>query len=136
MIRDRETRCKGQNAKKCRFFAGLVHISQGVVNVSWFVNGPRTTDHERANFSRPFFQHLSSACVCVSHRRTGSAMLAKKRRMGELQQQLAELRRRVEKIDRKYAGGPPIAAPQHFATTPRPAHVYIEEWLSGQEVGP
>src|SRR5580692_11284208 len=54
--------------------------------------------------------------------------------MGELQQQLAELRRRVEKIDRKYAGGPPIAAPQHFATTPRPAHVYIEEWLSGQEV--
>jgi uncharacterized protein YprB with RNaseH-like and TPR domain len=61
-------------------------------------------------------------------------MLAKKRRMGELQQQLAELRRRVEKIDRKYAERPPIRPPEHFAVTPRPAHVYIEEWLSGQEV--
>src|SRR5271155_1553376 len=58
--------------------------------------------------------------------------------MGELQQQLAELRRRVEKIDRKYAQGfsnaPPIRPAEHFVSTPRPAHVYIEEWLSGQEV--
>ena len=65
-------------------------------------------------------------------------MLAKKRRMGELQQQLAELRRRVEKIDRKYAPGsikaPSIGPPEQFAQTPRPAHVYLEEWLTGQEI--
>jgi uncharacterized protein YprB with RNaseH-like and TPR domain len=65
-------------------------------------------------------------------------MLAKKRRMGELQQQLAELRRRVEKIDRKYAAGhaKPLSTgpPEHFAHTPRPAHLYIEEWLTGAEV--
>jgi len=58
--------------------------------------------------------------------------------MGELQQQLAELRRRVEKIDRKYAPGsikaPSIGPPEQFAQTPRPAHVYLEEWLTGQEI--
>lgn len=62
-------------------------------------------------------------------------MLAKKRRMGELQQQLADLRRRVARIDRKYSAGPPIRPPEHIAPVlPRPAHVYIEEWLTGNEV--
>jgi uncharacterized protein YprB with RNaseH-like and TPR domain len=55
--------------------------------------------------------------------------------MGELQQQLAELRRRVAKIDRKYAEGPPIRPAEHMEpATPRPPHVYIEEWLSGTEI--
>ncbi len=57
--------------------------------------------------------------------------------MGDLQQQLAELRRRVRKIDRKYAEGPPIRASEHIAEAaglPRPAHSYVEEWLSGEEV--
>lgn len=64
-------------------------------------------------------------------------MLAKKRRMGDLQQQLAELRRRIQKIDRKYAGGPPIRPPEHFQQPdelPRAAHSYVEEWLTGEEV--
>lgn len=64
-------------------------------------------------------------------------MLAKKRRMGDLQQQLADLRQRVAKIDRKYAEGPPHRPPEHFDAgpgLPRPAHLYIEEWLTGQQV--
>src|SRR5579871_186242 len=60
-------------------------------------------------------------------------MLAKKRRMGDLQQQLAELRTRIAKIDRKYASRP---APTESAepVLPRPAHQYVEEWLTGEEV--
>jgi len=53
--------------------------------------------------------------------------------MGDLQQQLAELRTRIAKIDRKYASRP---APTESAepVLPRPAHQYVEEWLTGEEV--
>jgi len=64
-------------------------------------------------------------------------MLAKKRRMGDLQQQLADLRRRIAKIEHKYASTcvktPPNGLPEHSAP-PRPAFAYVEEWLTGQEV--
>jgi uncharacterized protein len=53
-------------------------------------------------------------------------MLAKKRRMGQLQEQLAVLRRRIERVsrecDRKFST--PAKAPKHF----------IEECFSGEEV--
>jgi uncharacterized protein YprB with RNaseH-like and TPR domain len=57
--------------------------------------------------------------------------------MGDLQQQLAELRQRVAKIDRKYAEGPPIRPSDDLSydpVLPRPAFSYVEEWLSGEEV--
>ena len=50
--------------------------------------------------------------------------------MGELQDQLATLRRKVARIDRKYADGPPAPAPSGT----RPAHYFIEQWMSGQVV--
>ncbi len=60
-------------------------------------------------------------------------MLAKKRRMSEIQEQLAILRQRIARVsldcDRKYAYSEP--APPAL---PRPAFEYVEEWLTGQEV--
>src|SRR3984957_17861244 len=53
--------------------------------------------------------------------------------MGDLQQQLAELRTRIAKIDRKYASRPAAPEPSE-PVLPRPAHQYIEEWLTGGEV--
>jgi len=50
--------------------------------------------------------------------------------VGELQDQLATLRRKVARIDRKYADGPPAPAPSGT----RPAHYFIEQWMSGQVV--
>jgi uncharacterized protein YprB with RNaseH-like and TPR domain len=53
--------------------------------------------------------------------------------MGDLQQQLAELRTRIAKIDQKYSRRE--AAPERETPLlPRPAHQYVEEWLSGEEV--
>lgn len=54
--------------------------------------------------------------------------------MGELQQQLAELRQRVAAIDRKYAAAPPNRPPEHLDPPPRAAFRYVEEWLSGEEI--
>ncbi len=52
--------------------------------------------------------------------------------MGDLQQQLAVLRRKVARIDKKYAEGPPVQpAP---ASDKRPARYFVEEWLSGEVV--
>ncbi len=63
-------------------------------------------------------------------------MLAKKRRMSELQEQLAILRQRIARVsldcDRKFATVEPAEFPQDVL--PRPAFDYVEEWLSGQEV--
>ena len=50
--------------------------------------------------------------------------------MSKLQEQLAELRARIGKIDHKYAASPPIGPP----ALPRPAFEYVEEWLTGQEI--
>jgi uncharacterized protein len=53
--------------------------------------------------------------------------------LSDLQEQLALLRRRIAKVDKKYASpspGPRIAA----ARQPNPARYFVEEWLSGQEV--
>ena len=51
--------------------------------------------------------------------------------MSDLQQQLAELRARVARIDHKYAGHTDDARPSAEPASPQR---YIEEWLSGQEV--
>jgi hypothetical protein len=50
--------------------------------------------------------------------------------MGDLQQQLALLRRRMARIDRKYAAGPPAPPPEPR----RPPRYAVEEWLGGAEV--
>ena len=50
--------------------------------------------------------------------------------MGDLQEQLATLRRRIARIDRKYADG----APASPAAQTRPARYFPEEWLSGEVV--
>lgn len=65
-----------------------------------------------------------------------------KRRMSELplsrtamQEQLAYLRARVQRVNEKYAERPALVEDPEFSThLPRPAARYIEEWLTGQEV--
>jgi uncharacterized protein YprB with RNaseH-like and TPR domain len=49
--------------------------------------------------------------------------------MADLQEQLALLRRRVARIDRKYENGPPVCPPH-----PKPERFHIEEWSNGQVV--
>lgn len=51
--------------------------------------------------------------------------------MADLQEQLANLRRRIARIDRKYAQSPPAPA---AVGERRPERYFVEEWLSGQEV--
>ncbi len=51
--------------------------------------------------------------------------------MADLQEQLAALRRKIARIDRKYADGPPTP-PQ--PVDHRPAHYFVDEWLSGEVV--
>src|SRR5580658_9067051 len=58
---------------------------------------------------------------------------AKKRRMNSLQEQLAMLRQRVAGIDRRFAANPPVRV-DPTPPLPRPAHRYVEEWLTGEEV--
>src|SRR6266852_3384487 len=53
--------------------------------------------------------------------------------MGDLQQQLAHLRRRIAKIDQKYASAP-AAPPAPLIDHRRPERYFVEEWLSGEEV--
>ena len=57
-------------------------------------------------------------------------MMAKNRRMSDLQEQLATLRARIAKIDHKYAASPPEAPPR----LPHPPMHYIKEWLTGEEI--
>jgi uncharacterized protein YprB with RNaseH-like and TPR domain len=52
--------------------------------------------------------------------------------LGDLQEQLALLRRRIAKIDRKYAASPPRPAAQPIREE-RPERYFLEEWLSGEE---
>jgi uncharacterized protein YprB with RNaseH-like and TPR domain len=49
----------------------------------------------------------------------------------DTQEQLALLRRRIARIDRKYADGERAPAPRPDL---RPAKYFVEEWLSGEEV--
>lgn len=54
--------------------------------------------------------------------------------VSDLQEQLALLRRRIAKVDRKYASSSPrLAAPAPLIDD-RPARYFVDEWLSGQEV--
>jgi uncharacterized protein YprB with RNaseH-like and TPR domain len=55
--------------------------------------------------------------------------------MGEdLQDLLAILRRRIERINRKYAQGGPASQPAARPDADRPARYFIERWISGQVV--
>ena len=52
--------------------------------------------------------------------------------MGDLQEQLGYLRRRIARIDRKYADGAPLPPPA--VTRSKPERYFVEEYLGGQEV--
>ncbi|MCC7497282.1 MAG: ribonuclease H-like domain-containing protein [Bryobacterales bacterium] len=52
--------------------------------------------------------------------------------MADLQEQLASLRRRIARIDRKYANHPPSVPV--VIDERRPERYFVEEWLSGQEI--
>ena len=52
--------------------------------------------------------------------------------MGDIQEQLALLKRRIARIDRKYSRGVP--APPPAARDVRPARYFVDEWMSGREV--
>jgi uncharacterized protein YprB with RNaseH-like and TPR domain len=52
--------------------------------------------------------------------------------LSDIQDQLAELRKRIAKIDRKYAAAPRPTSPAPRA--PRPEKYYVEEWSNGREV--
>ena len=52
-----------------------------------------------------------------------------------MQEQLAYLRARVQRVNEKYADRPaPVEDPEFSTRLPRPAARYIEEWLTGAEV--
>jgi len=52
-----------------------------------------------------------------------------------MQEQLAALRRRIARIDRRYAGATPMPTPPAPAREAfRPARYVVEQWLSGEEV--
>lgn len=53
--------------------------------------------------------------------------------MQDIQEQLAALRRRVARVDRKYSGAAPAPAPQ-IRRDHKPARYFVDEYLSGAEV--
>lgn len=61
-------------------------------------------------------------------------ILAKNRRMSELQKQLAELRQRVARIDAQYLTRSDAREQADLPILPRPAFHYVEEWLTGSEI--
>jgi uncharacterized protein len=52
----------------------------------------------------------------------------------DIQEQLAILRRRIARIDRRYANAKPALPPPPRLPEPAPAKYFVEEWLSGEEV--
>jgi uncharacterized protein YprB with RNaseH-like and TPR domain len=55
--------------------------------------------------------------------------------MGDFQQQLAELRERVERIDRKFASRSPVSFEKTVSfEKPHAAFKHVQDWLSGEEV--
>jgi uncharacterized protein YprB with RNaseH-like and TPR domain len=53
---------------------------------------------------------------------------------GDIQEQLAILRRRIAKIDSRFAKKEPAKVPRFEPVDPNPARYFIEEWCSGSEV--
>ena len=52
----------------------------------------------------------------------------------DIQEQLLELRRKIARIDRKYATATPAPPPPNPFQTPRPARYFVEELMSGEVV--
>ena len=52
----------------------------------------------------------------------------------DIQEQLVELRRKIARIDRKYAAASPAPPPPNPFQTPRPARYFVEELMSGEVV--
>src|SRR4051812_24064884 len=53
--------------------------------------------------------------------------------LGDIQEQLAALRRRMARVDRKYADAPRQSVVRQPPDM-RPARYFVEEWLQGEEV--
>src|SRR5437667_5675987 len=53
----------------------------------------------------------------------------------DIQEQLPELRRKIARIDRKYANATPAPAPVNAFQRPRPDRYFVEELMSGEVVG-
>ena len=53
----------------------------------------------------------------------------------DIQEQLLELRRKIARIDRKYANATPAPAPVNAFQRPRPDRYFVEELMSGEVVG-
>src|SRR5271168_4460560 len=82
---------------------------------------------KKPRFSGPSEHFLACGFPPSRH----SAILAKKRRMSDLREQLAVLRQRVAHIDQKYeAGGQKYEARANAPRTPS----FVEEFLSGEQV--
>jgi uncharacterized protein YprB with RNaseH-like and TPR domain len=52
----------------------------------------------------------------------------------DIQEQLLELRRKIARIDRKYANAAPVPAPVNPFQRPRPDRYFVEELMSGEVV--
>src|ERR1700730_17214233 len=52
----------------------------------------------------------------------------------DIQEQLAELRRKIARIDRKFATAAPAPAVPESARALRPARYFVEELISGQVI--
>jgi len=70
----------------------------------------------------------------VLHSHPVFVILAKNRRMSDLQEQLAELRQRVARINSKYDAPAPACESPDSPALARPAFHYVEEWLTGSEI--
>lgn len=57
-----------------------------------------------------------------------------KRRVQDIQQQLAELRRKIARIDRKYGAAAAVSPPADAPRAIRPARYFVEEMMSGEVV--
>src|ERR1700693_3589310 len=91
------------------------------------IRDPRSPCKEQSARKGPFFQGFDPLDLPIATTGPASDMLAKKRRMGDFQQQLVELRQRVARINQKYTrADDPAPLP--------PARFHVEEFVSGEEV--
>src|SRR5690606_3912831 len=83
---------------------------------------------EEGGFLHRLFSSLASPVLYWANKRRTRAD-----ELSDLQEQLALLRRRMARVDRKYASAPPGPS-SRAGDDLRPARYFVEEWLSGEEI--